>query len=320
MTLRSLSIDKVSQIDNKITQTDKKSTDNMRSTVSSLSQSTDRVSEINNKISHASLIKKFHNTYQLYNNDPNNFALLLRKGVYPYEYMDSWERFKEESLPDKESFYSKLNDEHITDEDYAHAQKVCDTFKIKHLGEYHDLYVQSDTTLLADVFENFRDKCIEIYELDPAHFLSAPGLAWQACLKKTKVELELLTDNDMLIMFEEGTRGGMCQATYRYAKANNKYMKNYDKNKESSFLIYDDANNLYGWSMCKKLPVGSFKWVDDLSIFTEDFIKNYDEEDDTGYLFVVDVEYPKNLHKLHSDLPFLPERMKINKCDNLICN
>ena len=139
-------------------------------------------------------------------------------------------------------------------------------------------------------------------------------------LKKTEVELELLTDNDMLMMFEEGTRGGICQATYRYAKANNKYMKNYDKNKESSFLRYDDANNLYGWSMCKKLPVGDFKWVDDLSMFTEDFIKNYDEEDDTGYLFVVDVEYPKNFHKLHSDLPFLPERMKVGNCTKLVCN
>ena len=144
------------------------------------------------------------------------------------------------------------------------------------------MYVQSDIALLAAVFESFRDKCIEIYGLDPAHFLSAPGLAWQACLKKTEVKLELLTDNDMLLMFEEGTRGEMCQATYRYAKANNKYMKNYDKNKESSFLIYDDANNLYGFAMCKKLPVSDFKWVDDLSIFTEDFIKNYDEESDIG--------------------------------------
>ena len=131
-----------------------------------------------------------------------------------------------------------------------------------------------------------------------------------ACMfKKTEVELELLTDNDTLMMFEEGTRGGRCQATYRCAKANNKYMKNYDKNKELSFLRYDDANNLYGWSMCKKLPVGDFKWVDDLSMFTKDFIKNYDEKDDKGYLFVVDVEYPKNLNKLHNDLPFLPERM-----------
>ena len=173
----------------------------MRSMTASLIQSIDKVSEIDRKISYAALIEKFPNTYQLCNKDLNKFALLLRKGVYPYEYMDSWKRFKEESLPDKESFYSELNNEHITDEDYEHAQKVCDTFKIKNLGEYHDLYVQSDTALLADVFENFRDKCIEIYKLDPAHFLSAPGQAWQACLKKTEVELELLTDNEMPMMF-----------------------------------------------------------------------------------------------------------------------
>ena len=294
----------------------------------SLSNLVENLSEINNKKpdnkSYDTLIKKFPNTNRLCDKDRDKdcdkFELWLRKDVYPYKYMDSWKRFKEESLPDKECFYSELNKEHITDEDYAHVQKVWDTFDIKNLGEFHDSYVQSDTALLADVIENFRDKYIEIYGLDPAHYLSAPGQAWQTCLKKTEVELELLTDNEMLMMFEKGTRGGMCQASYRYAKANNKYMKNYDKNKESSFLIYDDANNLYGFAMCKKLPVSDFKWVDDLSIFTEDFIKNYDEEDDTGYLFVVDVEYPKNLHKLHSDLPFLPERMKINKCDKLVCN
>ena len=120
--------------------------------------------------------------------------------------MDSQNKFNETSLPDKESFYGKLNKEHITDEGYIHAQKVCDTFKIKNLGVYHDLYVQSDTALLADVFENFRDKCIEKYKLDPAHLLSAPGLAWKACLKKTNEELELLTDNYMLLMFEKGIR------------------------------------------------------------------------------------------------------------------
>ena len=128
------------------------------------------------------------------------------------------------------------------------------TFEIKNLGEYHDLYVQCDTLLLADVFENFRDKCIEIYELDPAHFLSAPGLAWQACLKKTKVELELLTDIDMLLMVEKGIRGGICQAIHRHAKANNKYMKNYNKDIISSYLMYLDANNLYGWSCLKNYP------------------------------------------------------------------
>ena len=173
---------------------------------------------------------------------------------------DSWERF-DETLPDKEAFYSSLNMEGITSVDYRHAKRVYKEFKLKNLGDYHDLNVQIDTLLLADVFENFRNKCIEIYELDPAHFLSATGLAWQTCLKKTKVELELLTDIDMLLMVEKGTRGGICQAIHRYAKANNKYMKNYDKNNESSYIEYLDANNLYGWAMSQKLPVNGFKRV-----------------------------------------------------------
>ena len=158
--------------------------------------------------------------------------MLLRKGVYPYEDMDSWEKFDETSLPDKKAFYSNLNLEDISDEDYAHAQKVWDVFEINNLGEYHDLYVQSDTLLLADVYENFRNMCLDIYELDPVYFVSAPGLAWQACLKKAGVKLELLTDYNMILMIEKGIRGGICQATHRYAKANHKYMKNYDKNNE----------------------------------------------------------------------------------------
>ena len=122
------------------------------------------------------------------------------------------------------------------------------------------------------------------------------------------------------MIVEKGIRGGICQAIHRYAKANNKYMKNHDKNIESSYLMYLDANNLYGWAMSQKLPVDGFKWVKDLSKFNESFIKNYDENSDKGYILEVDVEYPKNLHKLHSDLPFLPERMKINKCTKLVCN
>ena len=119
------------------------------------------------------------------------------------------------------------------------------------------------------MFENIRNKCIEIYELDPVRFLSAPGLAWQACLKKTKVELELLTNIDMLLMVEKGTRGGICQAIYRYAKANNKDMKNHDKNNESPYIEYLDANNLYGWAMSQNLPVNGFKWVEKSSRFNE---------------------------------------------------
>ena len=199
----------------------------------------------------------------------------------------------------------------ITDEDYAHVQKVFEELKLKNLGNYHDLYVQSNTLLLADVFESFRNKCIEIYELDPTHFLSAPGLSWQAALKKTGVILELLPDIDMLLMVEKGMRGGMYHAIHRYAKANNKYMKNYDKNIISSYLMYLNASNLYGWAISQKLPVNGFKWIKKLSEFNEDFMKGYDENSDKGYFLEVDVEYPKKLFNLHRDLPFLPERKKI---------
>ena len=159
----SQSIDKVSKIDKKISQIDKKEPENefigsMRSMMGSLSQSIDKVSETDKKISLIELSEKFPNTYRFCNRDLNKFSLLLRKGLYPYEYMDSGEKFNETELPDKESFNSELNKEGITDEDQVHALKVWDAFKIKYLGEYHDLYVQSDTLLLADVFENFRDK------------------------------------------------------------------------------------------------------------------------------------------------------------------
>ena len=193
----------------------------------------------------------------------------------------------------------------------------------KSLGEYHDLYVQSDTLLLEDVFQNFRNMCLEKYELDPTYFVSAPGLAWQACLKKTRVKLELITDSDMILMIEKGiSGGGICQATHRYAKANNKYMKNYDKNIESSYIKYLDANNLYGWEMSQNLPVDDFKWVKQKELwkFNKDFIKNYDENGNIGYFFEVDIDYPKELFNLHKDLPFLPESKKVNKVEKLICD
>ena len=185
--------------------------------------------------------------------------------------------------------------EDIVDEDYAHAQKVWEVFEIRNVGEYHDLYIQSDTILIADVFENFRDKCIDIYELDPVHLVSATGLAWYDCFKKTGVELELLTDNDILLMVEEEIRCGMCQAVYRYGKVNNKYMKNYDKSIESSYTMYLDANKFYGWAMSQKRSVNGFKWVKDLSKFNESLVKCYDENSDKWHILEVDGDYPKEL-------------------------
>ena len=266
------------------------------------------------------LVERFANTLKFCDNDLNKFLILLRKGVYPYEYMDEWNKFNEKVLPSKESFYNNLTLEDTTKTDYAHANNIFKKFNINNLGEYHNLYVRSDTLLLADIFENFRQSCLKNYELDPAHFVSLPGLAWQACLKKTNVKLELLTDYDMLLMIEERIRGGICHAMQRYAKANNKYMKGYDKRKKSSYIQYLDANNLYGKAMTEKLPVRGFRWMDDISKIDEDFVKVYNKNDNKGYIFEVDVDYPNKLQNLHSDLPFLPERMVINNTKKLVCN
>ena len=252
------------------------------------------------------LIERFANTYKFCNNDLDKFIMLLRKGVYPYEYIDEWDKFIEKVLPGKESFYSNLTLENISEIDYAHASNVFKKFYINNLGEYHDLYVRSDTLLLADIFENFRQSCLENYELDPAHFVSLPGLAWHACL--------------MLLMVEEGIRGGICHAIQRYAKANNRYMKDYDRKKKSSYIQYLDTNNLYGKAMPEKLPVRGFKWVNDISIIDEDFVKVYNKNDNKGYTLDVDVDYPSKLQNLHRDLPFLPERMVINNTKKLVCN
>ena len=130
----------------------------------------------------------------------------------------------------------------------------------------------------------------------------------------------MLTENDMLLMVEKGIRGGICHAIHRYAKANNKYMENYYQNKELFYIQYLDANNLYGWAMSQKMAVDGFKWKKNMLTFNEEFIKNYDDDSDKGYILEVDVEYPKDLQDLHSDLPFLPERMKTNKCSKLGCN
>ena len=216
------------------------------------------------QLNRGSILNHFGNLRVGHNDE--QFRLLLRKGVYPYEYMSSWDKFKETKLPPKEAFHSNLNMSEIRKYDYEHAQKVWKEFKLKNLGEYHDLYLKTDTLLLSNVFEAFRNTCLQHYKLDPAHFYTSPGLAWQASLKKMDVRLELLTDPDMLLMFEHGIRGGITQAVHQYAKANNKYMgEKFHPKEESSFLQYLDTNNLYGWAMSQPLPTRGFKWVNDVT-------------------------------------------------------
>ena len=189
-------------------------------------------------------------------------SLFTRKGCYTYDYVSSIDTLQESKLPPTDFFYSKLKDEHISDKDYQNAIKVWDSFNCKTLKVYHDLYLKSDILLLAAVFENFRKTCLKHYKLDPCRYYTAPGLAWDACLKETKQNLELLKDYDMLMMFETEIRGGITHISKRYAEANNKYMKNYNPDKPSSYIQHLDANNRYGWAMSQKLPTHGFKWID----------------------------------------------------------
>ena len=245
------------------------------------------------------------------------YDLLTRKGVYAYEYVNSWDRFNETQLPPIDVFYSNLNMSSISEEDYQHAQRVWKEFGIHNLGDYHDLYLRKDVVLLANVYEAFRDTCLKHYKLDPAHFYTSPGLAWKACLKQTRIKLELLTDPDMLLMFERGIRGGITQAVRKYAWANNKYMGDkFNPNEDTTYLQYQDTNNLYGWAMSQPLPTGGFKWVD----VNPNEISELATRTDKGYLLEVDVSYPKELHNPHNDLPFMCERMEINGVEKLVLN
>ena len=260
----------------------------------------------------------FNNTKHVFK---SNTSLLTRKGVYPYDYVSSLNKLSETCLPPKEEFYSKLNDEDISDEDYQHAINVWN--KIKTIKDYHDLYLKFDVLLLADVFENFRATCLHHYKLDPAHYYTSPGLAWDACLKTMGQHLELLSDYDMLMMIEKGIRGGITHISKRYAEANNKYMKNYNPGKESTFIQYLDANNLYGWAMTQNLPTHGFKWMKDLTKekvmdILEKANHSMSNHGRKGYIFEVDLEYPQHLWKTHNDYPLAPEKIKVNGVEKLI--
>ena len=246
--------------------------------------------------------------------------LIKRKRFYPYEYMDTVERFKETELPPKKAFYSRLSGKGITKTDYKHALNVWNTFNMKTLLDYHDLYNETDVLLLADVFENFRDLCLKIYRLDPAHYFTAPGLSMDACLKITNVKLKLLSDPDMLLKFERMIRGGISIISNRYGKANNKYMKKgFNMNEALKYLMYLDANNLYGYAMSMKLPTHGFKWLT-----SGEIEKNYENRHNLNKIpciLEVDLTYPKELHDKHNNYPLCPEQVECkNKVKKLIPN
>ena len=266
-----------------------------------------------------------------------DLTLLKKKGVYPYDYMDSFSRFNETELPKRKDFYSILNDTYISEDEYQHAQEVWDAFKIRNLGEYHDLYLKTDILLLVDVFENFRKTCLHHYRLDPSHYMSSPGLSWDAMLKMTKINLDLISDIDMQLFIEKGLRGGISYISHRHGKANNKYMRDFNPEEENSYLMYLDANNLYGWAMSQSLPFGDFKWLEfdflgkDLPGLDEKGLKklgiklkakekDYElfphtawckEIPEKGIILEVDLEYPEELHDLHNDYPCAPEKIVV---------
>ena len=265
--------------------------------------------------------------------DDFEFNLMCSKGVYPYEFIDNYNKLKDKQLPPIEAFYSRLNNSHCSEKDYKKAQLVWKTFKCKTILDYHNLYLTSDVLLLADIWGNFRKVCKRIYGLDSNYYYTAPGLSWDAFLKHTNehfmkvhgvpFEIDLITDIDMYLLIENSIRGGLSQISKRYAKANNKYIEGYNKSLVDSYLLYLDANNLYGAAMCSYLPHKNFKWSVDEKWFIgkklsvkdkKQLNKNISEIKDNakiGYMFNVNLHYPDELHNLHNGYALAAENINI---------
>ena len=249
-----------------------------------------------------------------------NLKLLKQKNVYPYEYMNSFERFSEEKLLAKKHFYSsikdgkigddgKISDGHIDVNDYLTCKKTLNKFEMKNMGDYHDHYLKNDVSLLADVFEEFIDTCLKYYGLDLCYYFSAPGLSWDAMLKMTSTELEKISDIDKYLFIEKGLRGGISHSANRHRKANNEYCPDYDKNKPSTFISYLDINNLYGWAMNEYLPYCRFKWLKNSDKF---YIMSISDKSPIAYFLEVELEYPEELHELHNDFLLAPEKLAVS--------
>jgi len=231
-------------------------------------------------------------------NDPR----LLRKGVFPYEYVTSLDKLETTpTLPPKESFYSTLTDTHVSDEEYAFAGEMFREYACASLKDYCKLYLETDVCLLADIFQDFRTLCLNHYELDPVHYISLPALSWDALLKMTGVELELLTDPDKHLFFEKAIRGGYAGMVQRLGVAS-----------DSQAISYLDANNLYGHAMVQPQPIGDFEWVNPTTFNIDQSLCT---QSGVGHVLEVDLEYPAHLHDLHSDFPLAPEQRWIHYND-----
>ena len=249
----------------------------------------------------------------------DKLEILKRKDAYPYEWVDSYEKFNYPQLPPKEYFYSLLKDGkrdksngHISDKRYLHLNNVWNAFNFNTFDNFHNHYFKKDVLLLANVFEKFICTGLKYYELDPCHYFSAPGLSRDAILKMTKVELEKVSDPDKYIFIEKGMRGGISYINKRYIKANNEYCSDCDSGKLKTYIAYLDMNNLYGHAMSQYLPYANFKWVKNIDKIKQKLM-NIKSNSSTGYILEVDLEYPQELHDIHNDYPLAPEKINIPK-------
>ena len=237
--------------------------------------------------------------------------LLLKKGFLPYEYIDSLDKFNDDSLPPIDAFYSSLKNTTIPTSLYDHLKIIWNALNCQTLGEFHDVYLKTDVLLLAAVFENFRETSLKNFRIDPCHYFSVPGLSWNAALKLTKVKMDLITDVDMLTMVERGIRGGLSVVSKRYCKANNPNVADYDPTSEQNHIVYLDVNNLYGYAMSKPLPLGDFEWIDLTDVTLQQLLEECKEN---GKLMILEVDliYPKKIHSEHNDYPLAPHKLKID--------
>ena len=262
----------------------------------------------------ANLYKAGANNFLLLKNEfagNDNVDLLLRKGIYPYDYMDTFDRFEERELPPIENFYNALTDENLSDADYARAKNVWQKFNCVNMGDYHDLYLKTDVLQLADVWECFTNTCFTNYMLDPAHYVSAPHLTWDAMLKFSKVNIGLLSDPEMFRIYNNNIRGGICYISNRHARANHPVLPGYDPNLPIKRIVDIDENNLYAAAMLFSMPIGEYQWLTTEEFAQIDWCAQSDDQE-YGYSVECDLDYPPELHDAHNDYPLAPERIQVN--------